>query len=403
MKQGMMVLKGKKIILAVTGSIAAYKAANLASMLKKLHADVTVLMTENAKNFINPITFETLTGNKCLIDTFDRNFQYNVEHVSLAKVTDLVIVAPASANVIGKIANGIADDMLTTTIMACRCKKIIAPAMNTNMYLNPVVQDNIKKLKHYEMEVIIPDTGHLACGDEGIGKMPSEQVLLDYILRELALQKDMAGKKVLVTAGPTMEKIDPVRFISNHSTGKMGYALAENAMLRGADVTLVTGKTSISPPPFVKVVPVISARDMFEAVAEHMNEQDIIIKSAAVADYRPVNPAEEKIKKKEGDMSVKLERTEDILKYIGEHRKENQFICGFSMETENMVENSRRKLEEKKADMIVANNLKQKGAGFGTDTNIVTFITRDKVLEKSIMTKKEVAGEILDFIIENFF
>ncbi len=403
MKQGMMVLKGKKIILAVTGSIAAYKAANLASMLKKLHADVTVLMTENAKNFINPITFETLTGNKCLIDTFDRNFQYNVEHVSLAKVTDLVIVAPASANVIGKIANGIADDMLTTTIMACRCKKIIAPAMNTNMYLNPVVQDNIKKLKHYEMEVIIPDTGHLACGDEGIGKMPSEQVLLDYILRELALQKDMAGKKVLVTAGPTMEKIDPVRFISNHSTGKMGYALAENAMLRGADVTLVTGKTNISPPPFVKVVPVISARDMFEAVAEHMNEQDIIIKSAAVADYRPVNPAEEKIKKKEGDMSVKLERTEDILKYIGEHRKENQFICGFSMETENMVENSRRKLEEKKADMIVANNLKQKGAGFGTDTNIVTFITRDKVLEKSIMTKKEVAGEILDFIIENFF
>ncbi|MCI8716976.1 MAG: bifunctional phosphopantothenoylcysteine decarboxylase/phosphopantothenate--cysteine ligase CoaBC [Lachnospiraceae bacterium] len=396
-------LKGKKIILAVTGSIAAYKAANLASMLKKLHADVTVLMTENAENFINPITFETLTGNKCLIDTFDRNFQYNVEHVSLAKVTDLVIVAPASANVIGKIANGIADDMLTTTIMACRCKKIIAPAMNTNMYLNPVVQDNIKKLKHYEMEVIIPDTGHLACGDEGIGKMPSEQVLLDYILRELALQKDMAGKKVLVTAGPTMEKIDPVRFISNHSTGKMGYALAENAMLRGADVTLVTGKTSISPPPFVKVVPVISARDMFEAVVEHMNEQDIIIKSAAVADYRPVNPAEEKIKKKEGDMSVKLERTEDILKYIGEHRKENQFICGFSMETENMVENSRRKLEEKKADMIVANNLKQKGAGFGTDTNIVTFITRDKVLEKSIMTKKEVAGEILDFIIENFF
>jgi len=403
MKQGMMVLKGKKIILAVTGSIAAYKAANLASMLKKLHADVTVLMTENAENFINPITFETLTGNKCLIDTFDRNFQYNVEHVSLAKVTDLVIVAPASANVIGKIANGIADDMLTTTIMACRCKKIIAPAMNTNMYLNPVVQDNIKKLKHYEMEVIIPDTGHLACGDEGIGKMPSEQVLLDYILRELALQKDMAGKKVLVTAGPTMEKIDPVRFISNHSTGKMGYALAENAMLRGADVTLVTGKTSISPPPFVKVVSVISARDMFEAVAEHMNEQDIIIKSAAVADYRPVNAAEEKIKKKEGDMLVKLERTEDILKYIGEHRKENQFICGFSMETENMVENSRRKLEEKKVDMIVANNLKQKGAGFGTDTNIVTFITKDKVLEKSIMTKKEVAGEILDFIIENFF
>lgn len=396
-------LKGKKIVLAVTGSIAAYKTANLASMLKKQNADVTVLMTKNAVNFINPITFETLTENKCLIDTFDRNFQYNVEHVSLAKQADLVMVAPASANVIGKIVNGIADDMLTTTIMACRCKKIIAPAMNTNMYLNPIVQDNIKKLKQYEMEVITPDTGHLACGDKGIGKMPSEQVLLDYILKELAFKKDMAGKKVLVTAGPTMEKIDPVRFISNHSTGKMGYALAENAMLRGADVTLVTGKTSISPPPFVKTIPVISAHDMFEVVAEYMNEQDIIIKSAAVADYRPVNPADEKIKKKEGDISIKLERTEDILKYIGEHRKENQFICGFSMETENMVENSRRKLEEKKADMIVANNLKQKGAGFGTDTNIVTFITRDKVLEKSIMTKKEVAKEILDFILQNIF
>lgn len=396
-------LNGKNLVLAVTGSIAAYKIANLASMLKKLHVNVTVLMTEHAVNFIHPITFETLTGNKCLIDTFDRNFQYNVEHVSLAKITDLVMIAPASANVIGKIANGIADDMLTTTVMACKCKKIIAPAMNTNMYLNPIVQDNIKKLKHYGMEVITPDTGHLACGDEGIGKMPSEQVLLEYILRELALKKDMAGKKVLVTAGPTMEKIDPVRFISNHSTGKMGYAIAKNAMLRGADVTLITGKTSISPPPFVKVISVTSARDMFEAVAAHMNGQDIIIKSAAVADYRPINPAEEKIKKKEGDMSIALERTEDILKYIGEHRTEHQFICGFSMETENMVENSRKKLEEKKADMIVANNLKQKGAGFGTDTNIVTFITKDKVLEKPIMTKKEVAGEILDFILENIF
>lgn len=396
-------LRGKNVVLAVTGSIAAYKIAYLASMLKKLNADVTVLMTRNAVNFIHPITFETLTGNKCLIDTFDRNFEYSVEHVSLAKRTDVVLVAPATANVIGKLANGIADDMLTTTVMACECKKIIAPAMNTHMYHNPVVQDNIKKLRHYGMEVIAPDTGYLACGDVGEGKMPSEQVLLEYILREIRFEKDLEGKRVMVTAGPTREKIDPVRFISNHSTGKMGYALAENAMLRGADVTLVTGKTSISPPPFVKVVPVISARDMFEAVAEHMNEQDIIIKSAAVADYRPVNPAEEKIKKKEGDMSVKLERTEDILKYIGEHRKENQFICGFSMETENMVENSRRKLEEKKADMIVANHLKQKGAGFGTDTNIVTFITRDKVLEKSIMTKKEVAGEILDFIIENFF
>jgi len=394
-------LKEKNIVLAVTGSIAAYKTANLASMLKKLHADVTVLMTENAVNFINPITFETLTGNKCLIDTFDRNFQYNVEHISLAKAAELVMVAPASADVIGKIANGIADDMLTTTIMACKCKKIIAPAMNTNMYRNPIVQNNIEKLKHYGMEVITPDTGHLACGDEGVGKMPSEQVLLNYILKELALEKDMAGKRVLVTAGATMEKIDPVRFLSNHSTGKMGYAIAENAMLRGADVTLITGKTSISPPPFVKVIPVISAREMFEAVAEHMDGQDIIIKSAAVADYRPANPADEKIKKKEGDMSIKLERTEDILKYIGEHKKEYQFICGFSMETENMVENSKRKLKEKKADMIVANNLKQEGAGFGTDTNIVTFITRDKVLEKPIMTKKEAAGEILDFIMQN--
>lgn len=393
-------LKGKNIVLAVTGSIAAYKSANLASMLKKLHAEVTVLMTENAVNFIHPITFETLTGTKCLIDTFDRNFQYNVEHVSLAKKTDLVVVAPASADVIGKIANGIADDMLTTTIMACRCKKIIVPAMNTNMYLNPVVQDNIKKLKHYKMEVVTPETGHLACGDEGIGKMPSEQTILDYILREAAYGKDMAGKKVLVTAGPTMEKIDPVRFLSNHSTGKMGYAIAENAMQRGAEVTLVTGKTNITPPPFVKVIHVVSARDMFEAVAEHMDKQDIIIKAAAVADYRPIKPAEEKIKKKEGEMSIALERTEDILKYIGEHRRENQFICGFSMETENMVENSRRKLKEKSADMIVANNLKQEGAGFGTDTNIVVFITGNEVIEKPIMTKKEVAGEILDFIMQ---
>lgn len=391
-------LEGKNIVLAVTGSIAAYKTANLASMLKKLHAGVTVLMTENAVNFINPITFETLTGNKCLIDTFDRNFQYNVEHVSLAKETDLVVVAPASANVIGKIANGIADDMLTTTIMACRCKKIIAPAMNTNMYLNPIVQENIEKLKRFDMEVITPATGHLACGDDGIGKMPSEQVLLDYILREAAFEKDMAGKKVLVTAGPTMEKIDPVRFISNHSTGKMGYAIAENAMLRGAEVTLVTGRTSLAPPPFVKVINVISAKDMFEAVKEHMDDQDIIIKSAAVADYRPVNPADEKIKKKTDDMSIELERTDDILQYVGEHKKENQFVCGFSMETENMIENSRAKLEKKKADMIVANNLKQKGAGFGTDTNIVTFITKNKTEEKPVMQKSQVAREILDYI-----
>lgn len=393
-------LKGKNIVLAVTGSIAAYKIANLASMLGKLHAKVTVLMTANATNFINPITFETLTGNKCLIDTFDRNFQYNVEHVSLAKETDLVLVAPASANVIGKIANGIADDMLTTTVMACSCKKIIAPAMNTQMYLNPIVQDNMNKLRRFGMEVITPDTGHLACGDDGIGKMPSEQVLLDYILREIAFEKDLAGKKVLVTAGATMEKIDPVRYISNHSTGKMGYAIAENAMLRGADVTLITGKSALTPPPFINVVPVISAQDMFDAVKACMEEQDIIIKAAAVADYRPVNPAEEKIKKQEDDMSIRLERTDDILGYIGEHKKPGQFICGFSMETQNMLENSRKKLLKKKADMIVANNLKQEGAGFGADTNIVTFITADDVEEMPIMSKEEVAFLLLKKILK---
>ena len=393
-------LKGKNIVLAVTGSIAAYKIANLASMLGKLHAKVTVLMTANATNFINPITFETLTGNKCLIDTFDRNFQYNVEHVSLAKETDLVLVAPASANVIGKIANGIADDMLTTTVMACSCKKIIAPAMNTQMYLNPIVQDNMNKLRRFGMEVITPDTGHLACGDDGIGKMPSEQVLLDYILREIAFEKDLAGKKVLVTAGATMEKIDPVRYISNHSTGKMGYAIAENAMLRGADVTLITGKSILTPPPFINVVPVISAQDMFDAVKACMEEQDIIIKAAAVADYRPVNPAEEKIKKQEDDMSIRLERTDDILGYSGEHKKPGQFICGFSMETQNMIENSRKKLLKKKADMIVANNLKQEGAGFGADTNIVTFITADDVEEMPIMSKEEVAFLLLKKILK---
>ena len=393
-------LKGKNVVLAVTGSIAAYKIANLASMLVKMHAKVTVLMTQNATNFINPITFETLTGNKCLIDTFDRNFQYNVEHVSLAKETDVVLVAPASANAIGKLANGIADDMLTTTVMACRCKKIIAPAMNTNMYLNPIVQDNMEKLKRFGMEVIPADSGHLACGDDGVGKMPSEKVLLDYILKEVAFVKDMIGKHVLVTAGPTMEKIDPVRFISNHSTGKMGYAIAENAMLRGADVTLVTGKTNITPPPFVKVVSVISAKDMFDAVVSEMDKQDIIIKAAAVADYRPAVPAQEKVKKKEGDMSILLERTDDILQYIGSHRKDNQFICGFSMETEHMIENSKAKLSRKNIDMIVANNLKQQGAGFGTDTNIVTFITADKILEKPMMSKAQVAEEILDYIME---
>lgn len=391
-------LKGKNIVLAVTGSIAAYKIANLASMLMKLHANVTVLMTQNATNFINLITFETLTGNKCLIDTFDRNFQYSVEHVSLAKSADVVLVAPASANVIGKLANGIADDMLTTTVMACTCKKIIAPAMNTNMYQNLIVQDNIKKLQQYGMEVITPDTGYLACGDVGPGKMPSEQVLLEYILKEVAFEKDLIGKKVLITAGPTREKIDPVRFISNHSTGKMGYAIAKHCMLRGAEVTVITGKTDTQKPPFVKIVEIESAKEMFDAVKECYKEQDIIIKTAAVADYRPAYVSDEKVKKKDGDLSLALERTEDILQFLGDNRKENQFICGFSMETENMLENSRAKLEKKHVDMIVANNLKQAGAGFGTDTNIVTLITADDAKELPIMTKEEVAKHIIDTI-----
>ena len=392
-------LKGKHVVLAVTGSIAAYKIANLASMLKKLHADITVLMTENATNFINPITFETLTGNKCLIDTFDRNFQYSVEHVSLAKLADVVMVAPASANVIGKIANGIADDMLTTTVMACNCKKIIAPAMNTQMYMNPIVQDNMDKLKRFGYEVITPDTGYLACGDVGAGKMPSESVLLQYILRECALPKDMEGLNVLVTAGPTMEKIDPVRFISNHSTGKMGYALARNCMLRGANVTLVTGKTNIEPPMFVNVVNIVSAEDMYNAVVDNFDAQDIVIKAAAVADYKPKNPADEKVKKKDGDLAIELERTKDILKTIGEKKTSRQFLCGFSMETENMLENSKAKLKKKNLDMIVANNLKVQGAGFGTDTNVVTIITEDEVKELEIMSKDDVAGVIVDNIL----
>lgn len=391
-------LKGKNIVLAVTGSIAAYKIANLASMLKKLHANITVLMTQNATNFINPITFETLTGNKCLIDTFDRNFQYSVEHVSLAKSTDVVLVAPASANVIGKLANGIADDMLTTTVMACTCKKIVAPAMNTHMYENPVVQDNIKKLMYYGMEVITPDTGYLACGDVGAGKMPSEQVLLEYILREAAYEKDLMGKKVLVTAGPTMERLDPVRYLTNHSTGKMGYAIARHCMQRGAEVTLVTGRTETPKPSFVRIVDVVSAKDMAAAVKACYEEQDIIIKAAAVADYRPVEISDEKMKKKDGELAIALERTEDILQFLGDNRREGQFLCGFSMETENMLENSRAKLEKKHVDMIVANNVKQAGAGFGTDTNIVTLITKDSVRELPLMSKEEVAKQMIDTI-----
>ena len=392
-------LKGKTVVLGVTGSIAAYKIASLASALVKLHADVHVIMTQNATNFINPITFETLTNNKCLIDTFDRNFQFNVEHVSLAKRADIFMVAPASANVIGKIANGIADDMLTTTIMACKCPKLISPAMNTNMYENPIVQDNLKKLEHYGYEVIDPACGYLACGDTGAGKMPEPDVLLSYILRTIALEKDMQDVRVLVTAGPTQEKLDPVRFITNHSTGKMGYAIAENCMRRGADVTLITGPVAIAPPPFVKVVPVVSAADMTEAVKACYKEQQIIIKTAAVADYRPANPADEKIKKKDNDSVLELERTEDILSFLGANRQEGQFICGFSMETENMLENSRAKLDKKNVDMIVANNLKVKGAGFGTDTNVVTFITKEECVELELMSKQEVAGSIVDYIL----
>lgn len=393
-------LKGKHIVLGVTGSIAAYKIASLASMLVKKQADVTVIMTQNATNFINPITFETLTGNKCLVDTFDRNFQYSVEHVSLAKQTDVFLVAPASANVIAKAAYGLADDMLTTTLLACTCPKIFAPAMNTRMFRNKIVQDNLQRLEQYGVEVIHPASGYLACGDTGEGKMPEPEVLYEYIVKSLT-PKDMAGKNVLVTAGPTQEKMDPVRYISNHSTGKMGYAIAGQAMRRGANVTLVSGQVDLDPPIGVKMMPVISAADMAQAVKEQAAGQDIIIKAAAVADYRPAQVAQEKVKKQDGNLSIALERTEDILAYLGAHRREGQFLCGFSMETEHMLENSRAKLEKKNIDMIVANNLKQKGAGFGTDTNVVTFLTKEETVELPIMSKEEVADALLDYIIEH--
>ena len=392
-------LDGKNVLLGVTGSIAAYKIAYLASALKKQHADVHVLMTRNATNFINPITFETLTGNKCLVDTFDRNFQFQVEHVSIAKKADVVMIAPASANVIGKLAHGLADDMLTTTIMACKCRKFISPAMNTNMFENPIVQDNLKTLEHYGYEVIDPAVGYLACGDTGAGKMPEPETLLNYILRECACEKDMEGMKVLVTAGPTQEAIDPVRYITNHSSGKMGYAIAKMAMLRGADVTLVSGRTALTPPPFVKVVPVVTARDMYEAVTSASQEQDIIIKAAAVADYRPANVSDEKIKKKDDDMSIALERTDDILKYLGEHKPDGQFLCGFSMETQNMIGNSRVKLTKKNLDMVAANNVKMAGAGFQGDTNVLTLITQDEEVSLPLMSKEDAAGKILDKIL----
>ncbi len=393
-------LKGKTILLGVTGSIAAYKIAYLASALVKAGAKVHVLMTKNATNFINPITFETLTGNKCLIDTFDRNFQFSVEHVSLAKEADVFLVAPASANVIGKLAHGIADDMLTTTFMACTCPKIISPAMNTRMYENPITQDNLKTLEHYGMEVIRPASGYLACGDTGAGKMPEPETLFEYILRTVGYPKDLAGKKILITAGPTREAIDPVRYITNHSTGKMGYAIAKSAAYRGAEVTLVTGPVAIKPPMFVKVVPIESAEDMFQAVTNAAPEQDIIIKAAAVADYRPAVVGQDKIKKTEGDMSIFLERTKDILGWLGQHRTPGQFLCGFSMETRDMLENSRAKLARKNIDMIVANNLKVEGAGFGTDTNVVTIITKDSEKELPKMSKEQVADELLTQILD---
>ena len=391
-------LAGKTVLLCVSGSIAAYKIAYLASALKKLKADVHVLMTRNATNFINPITFETLTGNKCLVDTFDQNFEFSVEHVSLAKAADVVLVAPASANVIAKLAHGLADDMLTTTVLACTCKKIISPAMNTRMFENPITQDNLKICEHYGMEVISPASGYLACGDTGAGKMPEPEVLLQYILKEVQYEKDLKGKKILVTAGPTREAIDPVRYITNHSTGKMGYAIAKTAALRGADVTLVSGPAEVEPPMFVNFVPVVTAKDMFEAVTSRSDEMDAVIKAAAVADYRPKFVNTEKTKKKDGDMAIELERTDDILKWLGEHKKDSQFLCGFSMETEHMLENSRAKLKKKNLDMIVANNLKVAGAGFGTDTNVVTMIRENKETELPIMSKEEVAGAILDEI-----
>ncbi len=393
-------LKGKTVLLGVTGGIAAYKAAALASALVKQHVAVEVVMTKNATEFVTPLTFEQLTGRRTMVDTFDRNFSHQVEHISLAERTDLVIIAPATANVCAKLAHGLADDMLTTTVLACRCPKLIAPAMNTNMYDNPVTQDNLETLRRYGWDVIEPASGRLACGAVGRGKLPEPEQLLQHVLRYLALPHDLAGKKVLVTAGPTQESLDPVRYLTNHSTGKMGYAIARMAMLRGAEVTLVSGPTSIAPPPFVKVVNIKSAQDMFEAVAAHSDASDYIFKAAAVADYTPADYKDNKIKKKDGDLSIPLKRTTDILKYLGEHRRVDQVICGFSMETENMLENSRAKLLKKNVDMICANNLKVAGAGFGVDTNIITLITKDAVAELPLLSKEAAANAILDQAIQ---
>lgn len=392
-------LKGKTVILGVTGGIAAYKSAWLTSLLVKAGADVQVIMTEHAREFIAPLTFEALTNQRCHTDTFDRNHEYSTEHVSLASRADAVIIAPATANVIAKLACGIADDMLTTTVLACDCPKIVVPAMNTRMYENPVTQDNLEKLRKYGVTVVEPAAGRLACGDVGKGKMPEPDVLFQYVLMACAFEKDMAGKKVLVTAGPTQERIDPVRYITNHSTGRMGYSIAKICALRGAEVTLVTGQTALEPPLFVDVVPVVSARDMYEAVVARSGGVDVVIKAAAVADYRPAVASDEKIKKSDGDMAIAMERTDDILGYLGQHKEPGQFLCGFSMETQNMLENSRAKLRKKNLDMIVANNLKVKGAGFGTDTNVVTIITADMEKELELMSKDEVAARLLDEIL----
>ena len=393
-------LRGKTVVLGVTGSIAAYKMANVASMLVKRGCEVHVVMTKNATHFINPIAFESLTNTKCLVETFDRNFQFHVAHVSLTDKADVMLIAPASANVIGKIAGGIADDMLTTTVMACQKPVIIAPAMNTKMYENPILQDNLDKLRRFGYEIIEPASGHLACGTSGAGKMPSEEVLVSHIERCISKEKDLKGKKVLVTAGPTVESIDPVRYISNHSSGRMGYAIAKAAMLRGAEVTLVSGPTSLEAPMFVDTVNIRSAADMYEAVMERRDEQDIIIKAAAVADYTPAEVSNEKVKKKDDEMRIPLTRTKDILKALGENRKDGQFLCGFSMETQNMLENSRAKLKKKNIDMIVANNLKEEVAGFKTDTNVVTLITEKEELPLPLMSKDEVADHLLDFILK---
>ena len=393
-------LKGKTVLLGVTGGIAAYKAVALASALVKLHAAVEVVMTENATKFITPLTFEQLTGRRTMVDTFDRNFSHQVEHISLAQRTDLVIVAPATANVCAKLAHGLADDMLTTTVLACNCPKLIAPAMNTGMYENPVTQDNLATLRHYGWEVIEPASGRLACGAVGKGKMPEPEDLVQHILRQIAFPHDLAGRNVLVTAGPTQEALDPVRYLTNHSTGKMGYAIAKMAMLRGAEVTLVTGPTAITPPPFVNVVAIRSAQDMFEAVSKAAPDSDFIIKAAAVADYTPEVYCDNKMKKKDGDLSIPLKRTQDILKYLGENRREGQIICGFSMETQNMLENSRKKLTKKGVQMICANNLKQAGAGFGVDTNVITMITADDTTELPLLSKEAAANAIIDKLIQ---